>query len=99
MFKLKMTCKDCPFLCGSTTNTTLADERIEEIKEALLQDHSFSCHKTVDYENGSKEKEQHCAGAMIWLYKQGRPNQIMRIAERIGRLNREELKCTGKIID
>lgn len=94
MFNVKKPCKDCPFIEGGTMNQSLSEGRIEEIKISLLSDQSFPCHKTINYENREPQKEQHCAGAMIWLYKQGRPNQIMRIGERIGLLKESEL--TGK---
>lgn len=96
MFDLKKTCKDCPFVLGSSTNETLAPGRIPQIKRDLLQGMTFSCHKTVRKEN---VKEQHCVGAMMWLYDRGRPNQLMRIAERIGHLRTEQLSTHGEIID
>lgn len=99
MFDLKKPCKDCPFIKDGTMIRSLGEGRMDEIKESLLNDLSFPCHKTVDYEHGSREKEQHCAGAMIWLYKQDRPNQIMRIAERLGHLSCEQLKGYDKVID
>lgn len=92
MFELKQPCKDCPFIDGGIMQRSLADGRLDEIKENLLNDKSFPCHKTVDYENGDRGKEKHCAGAMIYLYKNDRPNQLMRIGERLGMLKESELK-------
>lgn len=99
MFELKKPCKDCPFIKGGVMNQSLSEGRIEGIQKDLLRDKSFPCHKTVDYEKGSKEEEQHCAGAMLWLYKKGRPNQIMRIGERFGHLKESELSGQELIID
>lgn len=81
-FDLKIPCKDCPFIKGSSTNITLSEDRLEEIKEGLENDQTFICHKTLD---SPSPQQQHCAGALIYLEKQERPNQMMRIAERLGR--------------
>lgn len=95
-FDLKKPCKDCPFLCGSSTNRTLPVSRMEEIKEGLLNDQSFTCHKTLDLPTN---KQQHCAGAMIFLEKHQRPNQMMRIAERLRLYNHQELDHDVDLID
>lgn len=95
-FDLKKPCKDCPFLCGSSTNRTLTTERIEGIKEDLLNDQAFICHKTLGL---SSSEQQHCGGAMIFLEKQNKPNQMMRIAERFGKYNHKELDYDADIID
>ena len=86
---LKTPCKDCPFIKGSSTNTTLAKGRLQGIKDDLRKDMSFTCHKTL--EKPSNE-QQHCAGALIFLEKENRPNQIMRIAERLGMYDHTKLK-------
>lgn len=101
MFDLKTTCKDCPFVVGSSTNRTLSPARISQIKSDLLYGKTFSCHKTVNYneDEAPKIKEQHCVGAMMWLYDRGMPNQMMRIGERTGALNYDELSTHEEIID
>lgn len=99
MFDLKKTCKDCPFVLGSSTNRTLSSERLFEIKSDLLNDKSFMCHKTVNYDDSSRKREQHCVGAMMWLYNNEMPNQMMRVAERLGALRQEELSVNEEIID
>ncbi|ALN97773.1 hypothetical protein Bp8pS_094 [Bacillus phage vB_BpuM-BpSp] len=91
MFNLKKPCKDCPFVKGSSTNTTLIEGRLDGIKYDLLNNHTFSCHKTVDYDKNNKNNEQHCVGAMLYLYKENRPNQMMRVGERLGFLDEDEL--------
>ncbi|MFS0883264.1 hypothetical protein [Metabacillus niabensis] len=95
-FDLKKPCKDCPFIKGSSTNVTLSEGRIEGIVKDLRNDMSFTCHKTLDK---PKLEQQHCAGAMIFLEKEDRPNQIMRIAERIGLYDRSRLETCPNIID
>lgn len=92
MFDVKQPCKDCPFIEGGNMQRSLAEGRLDGIKSDLMADKTFSCHKTVDYEHGDRRKEKHCAGAMIYLYKNKRPNQAMRIGERLGMLKESELK-------
>lgn len=94
-FNLKEPCKDYPFVLGSNTNTTLAKGRLEGIIEDIRNDLSFTCHKTLDLPSRS---QQHCAGAMIFLEKEERPNQIMRIAERVGLYNHSELNMNVNIV-
>lgn len=97
--KLKAPCVDCPFVEGSSTNGSLHDDRIPEIKNDLMRDYSFTCHKTINYDERNTSKEQHCVGAALWLEKQDRPNQSMRIAGRLGIYKPEELKGHEKIIN
>lgn len=95
-FDLKKPCKDCPFIKGSCTNTTLAEGRLEGIVDDIRNDMSFTCHKTLDNESS---KQQHCAGAMVFLEKENRPNQMMRIAERVGMYDHTKLDMNVDIVD
>lgn len=100
MFELKIPCKDCPFVCGSSTNTTLAEGRIEGIIDDLHADKTFSCHKTINYDDrDDTSNNQFCAGAMNYLIKEGIPNQPMQIAQRLGLMDTSKLKGKEKIID
>lgn len=94
-FDLKKPCKDCPFVCGSSINKSLAEGRIEEIVHSIVnEDASFTCHKTLGYD-GKKVDHQHCAGATIYLERigeYGRPNQVLRIAERLGLYDRTKME-------
>lgn len=88
-FKLIEPCDNCPFL--SNKPFPLAEGRVEEIIESIsVNDQSFPCHKTTTGENGGRN-EQHCAGALIFLEKENNPNQMMRIAERLGRYDHTKL--------
>lgn len=87
-FDLKKPCKDCPFINGSSTNVTLAEGRLKGIVEDIRNDMSFICHKTI---NKQCREQQHCACAMIFLERENRPNQMMRIAERIGCYDHKKL--------
>lgn len=96
---LRAACKECPF---RTDQHYLSAERAEEISSVLLEgDGTFSCHKTlVEDEDGETvhgSKTQHCAGAMIFLMHQEMPNQLMRIALRMGWVKPEELDMDGPI--
>lgn len=95
-FELKKPCKDCPFIKGSRTNVTLPESRKEEIINAIRDDMTFTCHKTLDL---PKQDQQHCGGAMIFLERENRPNQMMRIAERIGWYDRTKLDMDADIIE
>ena len=93
-FDLTAPCKNCPFRTDITFYLTKA--RVYEIWEGITDgDATFACHKTVDYsEDGDakrSDKEQHCAGALIALERRNRPNQMMRIAERLGLYDRTKL--------
>ncbi|OCC05088.1 hypothetical protein BA190_09235 [Labrys sp. WJW] len=65
--------------------------RLDEIQRAT----SFQCHKTVDYSDDEcpspGDKPQQCAGLMAVLHREGEPNQIMRVAERLQALPLDEL--------
>lgn len=94
-FDLKTPCKDCPFVKGSSTNITLAEGRIEGIIQDLRNDMSFICHKTL---GKPQPEQQHCGGAMIFLEKENRPNQMMRIAERVGIYDHRNLNMDANVI-
>ncbi len=93
---LKQPCKDCPFIKGSSTNLSLPESRIEEIIEAIRDDMSFTCHKTLSL---PKLEQQHCAGALIFLEREDRPNQMMRWMERLGCYDRHKLNYDVDLID
>lgn len=100
-FNLTKPCKDCPFL---KEKSYLTNERASEISISLTQDKTFSCHKTndSDEETGEgieTEKSEHCAGAMILLERINRPNQMMRMAERMGFYNYKKLDMTAHVFE
>ena len=88
-YNLTKPCDACPFLIAN--NFTF---------KSLLEHSSgeFPCHKACDLddEDGmfvekSNGKTPHCAGALIFLEKQDRPHQMMRICERLGMYDRTKL--------
>lgn len=96
-FDLTRPCENCPFRKDGK-GVELLPGRWKDIKRALIDKQAtFSCHKTIEFHDPYLEEqdgeadwhiaapgEQHCAGALITLEKMGRPNQIMRIFERLG---------------
>lgn len=95
-FDMKTPCNACPFIRGSITNTSLAEGRIEEIVDAIRHEATFTCHKTLQL---PKEDQQHCAGAMIFLEKEERPNQMMRIMGRLRLYDHKKLDMDADVID
>lgn len=87
-FNLTKPCAKCPF--RSDIDGYLTKGRVSQL-ERDLERGVFACHATLDYDNpvdedgqepSETEKTAHCAGALILLEKEGRPSQMMRIAER-----------------
>lgn len=101
-FDLIRPCADCPF--RSDKKFYLAKGRAREIIDGITREQkTFSCHKTntsCDDEDGmmrETEKSQHCAGALIMLERMNKPNQMMRIAERLGMYDRTKLDMSSPV--
>ena len=92
-------CKTCPFRTDVTP--FLNAERVEEITNALLNDRSFSCHSSNEFDDDGKvtKEAEHCAGAVIFLEKQGRCNQWMRWMERLGMYDHTKMKMDSPVFD
>lgn len=66
---------------------------------------TFACHKTTkpseydDHEMVTTDKSEHCAGVLILLEKIEQPNQMMRIAERLGMYDRTKLEMDSPVFD
>jgi len=94
-YKLTTPCDECPFLIGSGFTW----RRLHEHASG-----EFPCHKAckVDDDTGDfvprSEKTPHCAGALIFLEKQGRSHQMMRICERIGMYDHTKLDMNAPLI-
>lgn len=100
-FTMKTPCPNCPF--RTDINGYLTGARIEGIIDELFSGKSFTCHKTTvpsDNEDGEQvdgPNAQHCAGALIFLEHQDAPNQMMRIAERLGMYDRNKLDMAAPV--
>jgi hypothetical protein len=103
-FDLVRPCKDCPF--RTDIPAYLSRARVREITSALIdRQATFTCHKTNafdDDEDGNSctvetKDSQHCAGALIFLERLQRPNQMMRWMERIGAYDRTKLDIKSPV--
>lgn len=102
-FEMTKPCKNCPFRTDSLKGW-LGKNRAKEIAFAIIQQQgTFPCHKTVDYDSDEEGEgvangdSQHCAGAMIMLEHMEKPNQMMRIAERIGLYDMRKLDMKSPV--
>ena len=86
MFKRKVMCKTCPFRKNGLRH--LGNARASDIISAIFDDKKyFQCHK-----DNNREEKNMCVGSMLMLESKGRPNQMMRIGERVGEYDRMSLK-------
>ena len=93
----KPPCDDCPFRVAPRFH--FDEDRACEIAQALRRGESFSCHKTLDYSESAgavTPQTRHCAGAMLVLEKEGRPNQLMQVAQRLGCYDAEGLRQASR---
>lgn len=102
-YDLKRPCAHCPFRTDCPSGW-LGFDRAQEIAESIIdRQQSFPCHETTSHDDDGErvdtEGEQHCAGAMILLEKLKRPNQMMRIAERLGMYDHAKLDMTAPVFD
>lgn len=96
-YKMTEPCDECPFLLGSGfTYAKLVGHASGE----------FPCHRACKIEEREDEgsvfvarsdKTPHCAGALIFLEKQNKPHQMMRICERLGFYDRRKLNMGAKV--
>jgi hypothetical protein len=95
-YKLTKPCDLCPFR-NDECRLVVSARRLAEFASG-----EFCCHKTgeMDYDNDEihpTEKSQHCAGALIFLEKIGKPHQMMRISERLGMYDASKLDMTAPV--
>jgi hypothetical protein len=95
-FDLTTPCGNCPFRNDRGPFGLRAD-RVREILgggrgKAWWPAASFVCHRTVDYaldddgylrSGASDPNVQQCAGVMLILHRENRPNDAMQLAERL----------------
>jgi hypothetical protein len=103
-FNLTKPCGDCPF--RTDIRSYLTPTRVRDIERGLVvQQQSFPCHKTTVVDDGDDgdlvagPKSEHCAGAMILLEGLGRPNQMMRIAERLHMYDHTKLDMASPVFN
>lgn len=103
-FNITTPCKNCPFRSDKPLQKGwLGAARAAGIIESIVDlQQSFPCHKTTEATLGNRalpENQQHCAGASILLEKIERPNQMMRIAERLRLYDRSGLDMEAPVFD
>jgi hypothetical protein len=86
----------------------LRPERAKEIADSLRAGGTFTCHETTvpgpEDDDGMQDmvdgpKAAFCAGALVTMEKAEEPNQIMRIAERLGSYDRTRLDMDSPTYD
>jgi len=97
-YTLKKPCPKCPF--RTDVPSYLKRGRAEGIVDEITRDRSggFICHETAE-SLGHDCGEKHCAGALVVLEHEGRPHQMMRIAERLGMYDRNALDMTSPVFE
>ena len=94
-------CANCPF--RTDIKPFISSARAQEI---LATEGEFPCHKTIvlgdvddegDTEIAEDENAQFCAGFLICREHDDAPNQIMRIAERVGLYDRRKLRMDAPV--
>lgn len=94
-------CANCPF--RTDIPGYLHGERAKEIAEAIQDDGTFPCHKTLDYsDTGDDEDDEprrtegtkECAGARFVRDKEQGPSQLDRIMGRIGAYDPDKITKT-----
>ncbi len=103
-YTLTSPCAHCPF--RKDIPAYLTKRRVQGFKEALVDDQqTFACHETTKHRGGDNPfnegavtaDTQHCAGAMVLLERLEKPNQMMRIAERLGLYDRRKLNMEAPV--
>lgn len=100
IYTLTEPCANCPFRIDRPFY--LGRERRQEIADDLEGGATFYCHKTLDYNDEGSEvtsRSRACAGSLIAMEKDEAPNQIMRIAERLGLYDRTKLNMDAPVVD
>lgn len=107
-FKLRKPCANCPF--RTDRPFYLHRDRAAEIAQALQGGSTFTCHKTTidapeaDWDDAGGDRidgpnAQMCAGALVVMEREDAPNQMMRIAERLGMYDRRKLDMAAPVPD
>jgi hypothetical protein len=100
-FALVRPCAKCPFRTDVPGYLTRA--RAVEIATSIANGSVFPCHETTVYDEETEdmvtaESSQFCAGALIAMERMERPNQHVRIAERLGVYQRDRLDMDAPVV-
>ncbi len=98
-YSMTTPCSQCPFLDTPANRRAFTMRRLREFAQG-----EFPCHKTAvideDEESGefeATEMSAYCAGQLIFNEKRSQPNQMMRIAERLGLYDPAQLDMKAKV--
>jgi hypothetical protein len=97
-YNMTTPCDACPFLKKMRRGFTV--KRLTAFASG-----EFPCHKTAaeeEDEDGSvsyvaTRASQHCAGALLFNERRGRPHQMMRICERLGLYDASKLNMKADV--
>lgn len=106
-FDLTRPCANCPFR-SDRGHFGLRADRVRQILgggngREWWPASSFPCHKTVDYGAGENGRDvigpdaQRCAGVMLILYRENRPNDAMQLGERFGLFDPSKLDAGAPV--
>jgi hypothetical protein len=107
-FDLVRPCDNCPFRCDRATGFGLRRAFVREILgggqgRAWWPTASFPCHKTIEYGDGDRTvippTAQQCAGVMLILQREHRPNTAMQLAQRLGFWNPAKLDQNAPVYE
>jgi len=92
-YDLTSPCGECPFLNKMSHGFSM--RRLREFASG-----SFHCHMTGEWDDNkacATPDSKACAGALIFLEKRGKSNQMMRISERLGLYDRTKLNMKAGV--
>lgn len=103
-YSLRTPCAKCPF--RTDVEPYLRTGRAEEIARSLHEGGEFPCHETtVAAETADGDttlvegpRSRFCAGALATMEREGNPNQMLRIAERLGLYDAEKAREARKLV-
>ena len=99
--RLRAPCDNCPF--RNDEEPFISRKRRHDIAESMVdRGESFTCHKHNDFDEHGQAindgtKNYSCAGGMIWLAHQKKPNKLMQIFARMGWGNPADLKMDSPV--
>lgn len=93
LWKIKQPCEHCPF--RRDVHPYLDPRHAQELADALSDDRNwFACHQTTGQTRGRRvrpEKQSHCIGAAIVLYRDHLINVATRLALAFNLISQTEL--------
>jgi hypothetical protein len=98
-FKIKRPCESCPFRKDVSPFLHRAPQIVTQLEDDYFW---FACHETTGMKSGKRvkpEKQSHCAGAMMVLWKSGTANIAMRLALLYKLITREQLEQDVAVFD